>query len=193
MSSIRDFTDWILITSLVIVTSNGSVSFRAIVNLIFAGIFLVEFYIGDLKEAFWNQSIVLLHAENHHLPFIQTLLIKFSVAIGIIIASIFYFYNQNIASKTSKKFKYLYFISFNKWYVDEIYNFLIVKPYFRISDIFWKKGDIKFIDAYGPNGVSKLISNSSIYFSRLQSGYVYHYAFVMLGGLIIILTWFIFY
>ena len=77
--------------------------------------------------------------------------------------------------------------------VDEIYNFIIVKNYFSLAFLFWKKGDQNFIDRYGPNGISKLISLSSSFFSRLQSGYLYHYAFVMLGGLVILLTWFIYY
>ena len=57
----------------------------------------------------------------------------------------------------------------------------------------WKKGDEKIIDGYGPNGISKVVSISSGYLSRFQSGYLYHYAFAMLGGLVIILTWFIYY
>ena len=127
------------------------------------------------------------------MPFVQTLLIKFSVAIGVLIASYFYFYNKNIALKFSKYFNTLYLISLNKWYIDEIYNFIIVKNYFSLADLFWKRGDQNFIDRYGPNGISKLISLSSSFLSRLQSGYLYHYAFVMLGGLVILLTWFIYY
>jgi len=160
---------------------------------IFSGIFFSEYYIGDLKYDFWNNSIVLLHNTVHYLPFIQTLIIKSSVAIGIVIATYFYFYNNNIVSKFSKKINILYSISLNKWYVDEFYNFIFVKPYFYLSGIFWKKGDEQTIDFYGPNGFSNLIKLCSIYLSRFQSGYVYHYAFAMFGGLVIILTWFFYY
>ena len=158
---------------------------------IFAGVFFSEYYIGDLKDNFWNHAIILIHGKQHHLPFLQTLIIKTSVALGILIAAFIYFYNKNIASKLSKNF--LYSISLNKWYVDEIYNIIFVKPYFYVANIFWKKGDEQIIDYYGPNGISRLVSFSSIYLSRFQSGYVYHYAFAMLGGLIIILTWFFYY
>ena len=160
---------------------------------IFAGIFFSKYYIGDYKGFFWNESIILINKTHHYLPFVQTLLIKLSAALGIIIAAYFYFYNKNIVNHLSKKLNFIYNISYNKWYVDEIYENIVVKPYFYISKVFWKRGDEKIIDAYGPNGISKLISSASIYLSRFQSGYVYHYAFAMLGGLVIILTWFIYY
>ena len=62
-----------------------------------------------------------------------------------------------------------------------------------LASFFWKKGDQKSIDGYGPNGISKIINIIARNISRFQSGYLYHYAFIMLGGLVIILTWFIFY
>ena len=160
---------------------------------IFAGIFFAEYYIGDLKYEFWNNSIILFHEKSHYLPFIQTLLIKSSVAIGILIASYFYFYNENIVINLSKKLNIFYLISLNKWYIDELYDFIFVKPYFYLSNIFWRKGDEQTIDFYGPNGFSNLIKLSSVYLSRFQSGYVYHYAFAMFGGLVILLTWFVYY
>tara|TARA_B100000029_G_scaffold461232_1_gene492853 strand:+ start:44 stop:1951 length:1908 start_codon:yes stop_codon:yes gene_type:complete len=160
---------------------------------IFAGIFFAENYIGDLKYEFWNNSIILFHEKSHYLPFIQTLLIKSSVAIGILIASYFYFYNANIVINLSKKLNIFYLISLNKWYIDELYDFIFVKPYFYLSNIFWRKGDEQTIDFYGPNGFSNLIKLSSVYLSRFQSGYVYHYAFAMFGGLVILLTWFVYY
>ena len=59
------------------------------------------------------------------------------------------------------------------------------------TSFFWKRGDIKIIDAYGPNGISKIISIFSKGLTIFQSGFLYHYAFVMLGGLVILLTWFV--
>tara|TARA_B100000029_G_scaffold497243_1_gene564608 strand:- start:141 stop:2048 length:1908 start_codon:yes stop_codon:yes gene_type:complete len=160
---------------------------------IVVGMFFAEFYIGDLKKEFWNSCIVLINEKNHYLPFIQTLIIKASVSIGILIAAYLYFYNKKAASKLSSNFSLLYSISFNKWYIDEIFDYFVVKPYFFISKLFWKKGDEQTIDKYGPNGIASLILYSSNYLSKFQSGYLYHYAFAMLGGLVIILTWFIYY
>ncbi len=160
---------------------------------VFVGIFFSKFYIGDLKDIFWNHSIVISHSSNHYMPFIQTLIIKTSVAIGISVAAYLYCYNKKILTTISSHLKIFYNLSYNKWYVDEFYNLLFVKPYFIISDIFWKKGDEKFIDNYGPNGLSRIIKITSSYLSYFQSGYIYHYAFAMLGGLVIILTWFVYY
>ena len=167
--------------------------FLLAIGSIFAGIFFSEYYIGKFQDVFWNNAIIIHSHSHNYLPFIQTLIIKSSVASGILLAAILYFYNKNIASTLSKNFKALYLISLNKWYVDELYSFLIIKPYFILSNIFWKKGDEKIIDAYGPNGISKIISITSFYLSRFQSGYLFHYAFAMFGGLVIILTWFIYY
>ena len=77
--------------------------------------------------------------------------------------------------------------------MDELYHKVFVLTFFKLANFFWKKGDEKIIDGYGPNGISKVVSISSGYLSRFQSGYLYHYAFAMLGGLVIILTWFIYY
>ena len=123
------------------------------------------------------------------MPFIQTLLIKLSIALGLIIATILYFYRSDLSKNLSENFKILYLISYNKWYVDELYSFLFVKPFFYLASFFWKRGDIGIIDAYGPNGASKTVKKLSKFLSIFQSGYLYHYAFVMLGGLVIILTW----
>ena len=160
---------------------------------IFSGIFFADYYIGKFQDDFWNHAISLKHYSHHYLPFFQTLIIKTSVAIGILIAAIMYFYKKNLAEKLARNLSFFYFLSFNKWYVDELYNKVIVKPFFYFSNFFWNRGDQKMIDAYGPNGISKLISVFSYYLSRFQSGYLYHYAFVMFGGLVIILTWFTFY
>ena len=77
--------------------------------------------------------------------------------------------------------------------VDELYHKIFVLTFFKLANFFWKKGDEKTIDGLGPNGVSWIISKSSSYVSLFQSGYLFHYAFAMLGGLVIILTWFLYY
>ena len=79
----------------------------------------------------------------------------------------------------------------NKWYIDEIYNFIFVIPIKKIGLFFWKKGDENTIDRFGPEGISKiirLISNKAVQF---QSGYIYDYAFVMLIGLSLLITYLI--
>ncbi len=160
---------------------------------IFAGLLFSNFYIGKMQYSFWGNSIILHEGKHHYLPFIQTLIVKSSVAIGVMLAALIYFYKNNLSKNLAHHLDPLYSISLNKWYVDELYNLIFIRPYFYLANLFWKKGDEKIIDGCGPNGISKLISISSYYLSRFQSGYLYHYAFVMLGGLVIILTWFIYY
>ncbi|MFL2543961.1 MAG: NADH-quinone oxidoreductase subunit L [Alphaproteobacteria bacterium] len=160
---------------------------------IFAGLLFSNFYIGKMQYSFWGNSIILHEGKHLYLPFIQTLIVKSSVAIGVMLAALIYFYKNHLSKNLAHNLDPLYSISLNKWYVDELYNLIFVRPYFYLANFFWKKGDEKIIDGYGPNGISKLISISSYYLSRFQSGYLYHYAFVMLGGLVIILTWFIYY
>ena len=160
---------------------------------IFVGMFFADFYIGKLQHSFWYHSIALHESKHYYLPFIQTLIVKTSVAIGVMLAALIYFYKNHLSKNLAHNLDPLYSISFNKWYVDELYNLIFIKPYFYFANLFWKKGDENIIDRYGPNGVAKIIFFSSNYLSRFQSGYLYHYAFAMLGGLVIILTWFMYY
>jgi NADH-quinone oxidoreductase subunit L len=163
------------------------------IGTIFSGSILADFFIGPKQEVFWNHAVVLIHTTHHNIPFVQTLTIKSTVAAGILLAAMLYFYKKGLTKSLSRNFQLLYSISYNKWYVDELYNSIFVQPFFYIASIFWKKGDIYIIDEYGPNGISKLINYFSKRLSLFQSGYLYHYAFVMLGGLVIILTWFVYY
>ena len=91
------------------------------------------------------------------------------------------------------RFPLLYNFLLNKWYFDELYNFVFVEPIKKIGLFLWKKGDINIIDRYGPDGFSKIIKTISDKAVNLQSGYLYHYAFVMLVGFSILLTYLILY
>ncbi len=83
----------------------------------------------------------------------------------------------------------LYKFLLNKWYFDELYNFIFVEPIKKVGTFFWRKGDINTIDRYGPDGLSRLVKVISDKAVHFQSGYLYHYAFVMLVGFSIILTY----
>ena len=85
----------------------------------------------------------------------------------------------------------LYKFLLNKWYIDELYDLLFVNPAKKIGSFFWKKGDVGTIDKLGPDGISKLIKVISNKTGRLQTGFIYDYAFVMLIGLSILLTYLI--
>lgn len=82
----------------------------------------------------------------------------------------------------------LYRFLLNKWYIDELYDVTVVKLTKFLGDVFWKIGDEKIIDGYGPNGVAKFAANASKRLSKIQSGYLYHYAFIMLLGVAVLIV-----
>ena len=163
------------------------------IGSIFSGIFFADYFIGYYKKEFWDNAILLTENSHKYLPLTQSLISKSAVAIGILVCVLIYSNNLNRAKNLSYNLDPLYSLSKNKWYVDELYHKVFVLTFFKLANFFWKKGDEKTIDGLGPNGVSWIISKSSSYVSLFQSGYLFHYAFAMLGGLVIILTWFLYY
>ena len=163
------------------------------IGSIFSGIFFADYFIGYYKKEFWDNAILLTESSHKYLPLTQSLISKSAVAIGILVCVLIYSNSLNRAKNLSYNLDPLYSLSKNKWYVDELYHKVFVLTFFKLANFFWKKGDEKTIDGLGPNGVSWIISKSSSYVSLFQSGYLFHYAFAMLGGLVIILTWFLYY
>ena len=96
-------------------------------------------------------------------------------------------YLDEIILKNKKIYKFL----LNKWYFDEFYDAIFVKPIQKLGSFFWKSGDQKTIDRYGPDGISHLIKTISYKVSKFQTGYLFDYAFVMLIGFSLLLTFLI--
>ena len=163
------------------------------IGSIFSGIFFADYFIGYYKKEFWDNAILLTESSHKYLPLTQSLISKSAVAIGLLVCVLIYSNNLNRAKNLSYNLDPLYSLSKNKWYVDELYHKVFVLTFFKLANFFWKRGDEKTIDGLGPNGISWIISKSSSYVSLFQSGYLFHYAFAMLGGLVIILTWFLYY
>ncbi|MDC3005778.1 NADH-quinone oxidoreductase subunit L [Pelagibacteraceae bacterium] len=163
------------------------------IGSIFSGIFFADYFIGYYKKEFWDNAILLAESSHKYLPLTQSLISKSAVAVGILVCVLIYSNNLNRAKNLSYNLDPLYSLSKNKWYVDELYHKVFVLTFFKLANFFWKRGDEKTIDGLGPNGVTWIISKSSSYVSLFQSGYLFHYAFAMLGGLVIILTWFLYY
>jgi NADH-quinone oxidoreductase subunit L len=162
------------------------------IGSIFSGFILADIFIGTEKINFWFGSIIISQDHQNNMPFIQTLIIKSSVACGVTLAAIIYYYKKRLSQLLSNYFSLFYSISYNKWYFDELYETIFVKPFFFLASFFWKRGDQKTIDAFGPDGISKIIYLFSKTVSRLQSGFLYHYVFAMLIGLVIILSWIVY-
>lgn len=116
---------------------------------------------------------------------------------GFFAAVFFYAYlyaagsvSKDLPQRTAQTWDGLYAFLLNKWYFDELYDFLFVRPAFWVGRFFWKRGDEQTIDGFGPNGVSASIAGIAARARKLQTGYVYHYAFAMIIGLAAVVTWF---
>ena len=161
---------------------------------IFAGILFKNLFIGhDISYEFWGDSIKFLNPLNKaHPPTWFIFLTPVLVVLSIPISFYLFVKNKNIVFEIVEMNKPLYLFLKNKWYFDELYDFIFVNPSKKIGSFLWKKIDISIIDKFGPDGLSKLIKNFSIKAVKFQSGFIYQYAFVMLIGFSILLTLLIF-
>ena len=157
---------------------------------IFAGYAFKDYFIGSQFIQFWNSSIfflkefVLLHP-----PLWFLLLTPILVLLAIPLSYYFFVKDKKSLDGFIEINKPLYNFLVNKWYFDELYDFLFVKPAKKIGTFFWKIGDGTIIDGFGPDGLTKLIKSVSDKAVQFQSGFLYHYAFVILIGLSILLTY----
>ena len=162
------------------------------IGAIFSGYFFKNTFIGHNSNEFWQGSIFFLNEIKHDVIPLWFLLIT---PILVIISIPISFYLYILSPKVLEDFKNtnmpLYNFLLNKWYIDEFYDKVFVNPAKKIGSFFWKKGDIGIIDKFGPDGISKLVKIISNKTGRLQTGFIYDYAFVMLLGLSILLTYLI--
>ena len=108
---------------------------------------------------------------------------------GILLAYLFYMFVPNLPVKFSTLFSTIYKLLLNKWYFDEIYDRIFVKPSFMLGHGFWKSGDGALIDGVGPDGIALSVRNLAKRAAALQTGFVYHYAFAILLGITALLSW----
>ena len=161
---------------------------------IFSGWYFYNDFVGYNWKEFWGNSIFISEKHKafklaHYVPLWVKYLPIFLAILGILCAYLFYVLNPNLPKILSKKFSPIYNLFFNKWYFDELYDYLFVKNFIKFGNYFWKKGDEGTIDRFGPNGISNLVKNISSKSIIIQSGYIYHYAFAMLIGLVVLITW----
>ncbi|WP_156679218.1 NADH-quinone oxidoreductase subunit L [Sphingomonas profundi] len=167
----------------------GVLSFGAI----FAGfLFHLPFLDAERGAEFWRGSVAfnahLMHAM-HGVPLWVKLSATVVMLTGFLIALWAYILDTSIPGKFTAMFRGLYAFLLNKWYFDELYDVLFVRPAFWFGRFFWKRGDQGTIDRFGPNGVARLVVGGGAAARRLQSGYLYTYALVMLLGLAAAATW----
>jgi NADH-quinone oxidoreductase subunit L len=155
---------------------------------IFAGHAVGEFFRDSLKFAEGNTII----DDLHRVPFVVKALPFLLMTAGFFVALRFYIYRPDLPARLARQNELLYRFVLNKWYFDEIYDFLFVRPTIWLGLVLWKYGDGWLIDGFGPDGVSARVLDVTRNVVRLQTGYLYHYAFAMLIGVAGLITWFMF-
>jgi NADH-quinone oxidoreductase subunit L len=148
---------------------------------------------AETGKAFWANSTLafnehLMHAM-HEVPMWVKLSSTAAMLTGLFTAYMMYIRSNDAPQKLAATFRPLYNFFFNKWYFDELYDFIFVKPAFALGRLFWKGGDVGIIDRFGPNGSAAVVAFSSRMAVRMQSGYLYTYALVMLLGLVAAVSW----
>ena len=161
---------------------------------IFAGWLAVDYFVGHHMEEFWGSSLLMLHnviEEAHHVPeWVKKLPIVVG-AVGIVGAWVMYIAKPEWPAALVARIRPVHRFVYNKWFFDELYDRMFVRPSFVIGRGLWKSGDGAVIDGVGPDGIAAATLDLARRASRLQSGYVYHYAFAMLIGLVVLATWFL--
>ena len=162
---------------------------------IFAGWMGYDLFVGNHWQEFWGDSLFILPTHQameaaHHVPTWVKLLPIGLASAGVVGAYIAYvrlpWLPVSLADRTGALYQFL----FNKWYFDELYDRIFVKPAVRCGQLLWTRGDKGVIDHYGPDGLSAAVARLSGRLVQLQTGYVYHYAFAMMIGVVVLLTWY---
>ena len=167
------------------------------VGAIFSGWLGYELFVGDNMKQFWGSSIFILPTnlamENaHHVPNWVKLLPIALAASGVALAVLFYSVITSMPAWFSTTFRPIHQLFYNKWYFDELYDAIFVKPAVRLGAMLWQRGDRDTIDGFGPDGMSALVYRVSGFCSRIQTGFVFHYAFAMLIGVVVLVSWYYF-
>jgi NADH-quinone oxidoreductase subunit L len=167
------------------------------VGALAAGYVFYSHFVGGQMESFWQQSLFVLPSHNtiegaHSVPEWVGLSPLFLALAGIAIAFVMYIGVPSLPERLARALRPLYLFLLNKWYFDELYDFLFVRPAKRLGRGLWKIGDGAIIDGFGPDGVATLTRNLARRAGQLQSGYVYHYAFVMLIGVVLLVSWYLY-
>jgi len=178
---------WVMLVPLIVLAAGA----------VLAGWLYFDKFVGEHMEEFWRGAI-LFGPENevpHHAHDVA-LWVKLAPLVvglaGIAIAYMFYMFKTELPGKLAGAFGGLYRFLLNKWYFDELFEAALVEPAKKLGFGLWKGGDGKIIDGFGPDGIASVSQDVAKQATRLQSGYVYHYAFAMLIGVVILVTWYLF-
>jgi NADH-quinone oxidoreductase subunit L len=168
---------WVMLVPLIVLA----------IGAVGAGMVFAPWFIGHHETEFWRGAIFnapdnhVLH-DSHEVP----TWVKWSPLILTLIGTAFavwlYVLKEGMARRVAERGGLAHAFLYNKWWFDEVYDAVFVKGARALGDLFWKIGDVMIIDGLGPNGAAWASLKSAARLSKVQSGYVYHYAFVMLLG-----------
>jgi NADH-quinone oxidoreductase subunit L len=177
---------WVMLIPLIVLS----------IGALFAGLIFAGPFVGHGYEEFWKGSLYqspenhILH-ELHDVGFIVEYLPLLMMAGGAFVAWYMYIRAPGTADALARANPLLYRFLLNKWYFDELYDLIFVRPAFWIGRLLWRGGDERVIDGFGPDGIAARVVDVTNRVVRLQTGYVYHYAFAMLIGVAVIITWYL--
>jgi NADH-quinone oxidoreductase subunit L len=162
-----------------------------------AGLIFAPYFIGHDEALFWGSAIYRAPENEiirsmHEVPEWVALSPFIVMVLGFALAFLFYIRNTSLPQKLAAMNWPLYQFLLNKWYFDEFYWLIFTRPAMWLGHFLWKKGDGFVIDGMGPDGVSARVIDVTRGVVRLQTGYVYHYAFAMLIGVAALVSWFTF-
>ena len=161
---------------------------------LFAGAVFAGLFVGGEQTSFWAGSIFTaadnqILVELKQVPGWVVLSPLIMMISGFVLAWVMYIYRPAWPGEIAEQHDLVYKFLLNKWYFDEIYDFLFVRPAKWLARLFWKGGDGYVIDGFGPDGIAANVLRVTRRMVALQTGYVYHYAFVMLLGVAGFVSW----
>jgi NADH-quinone oxidoreductase subunit L len=153
-------------------------------------------FVGENSAEFWGRAILILPGHDalagaHHVPAWVKLAPLVVGLIGIALATYLYLKRTDLPGRIATALRGVYLFLLNKWYFDELYDRLFVQPAFRIGRGLWLGGDKAIIDGLGPDGIASVTTDLARGAGKVQTGYVYHYAFAMLVGVVILVSWYL--
>jgi NADH-quinone oxidoreductase subunit L len=177
---------------LVMLVPLGLLAFGAL----FAGLAFEGHFLGHAYDEFWKKALYqgpnnhILH-DMHDVPHFVGLVPFFMMVGGFLLALYIYVLRPGTATRIAKANPLLYRFLLNKWYFDELYDLIFVRPALWLGRLFWRGGDGWIIDRLGPDGISVRVADAAQRVIKLQTGYIYHYAFAMLIGVAALITYYL--
>jgi NADH-quinone oxidoreductase subunit L len=167
------------------------------VGALLAGAVFKAYFIGHDEALFWGTALYRAPENNiveemHHVPAWVIWSPFVAMVIGFAVSWLFYIRRPDLPGKLAAANEPVYQFLLNKWYFDELYDLIFVRPAKWLGRFLWKQGDGWLIDGFGPDGISARVIDTTNRIVKLQSGFVYHYAFAMLIGVVFLITWFMF-